>query len=187
MQKYHENVPNDRNVFRFNSNSSHVIDAYGQNMLNGELSRNFCTSNNKSGNNHLNRLSKKSNASNDSKRSSSYSLLDALTNAVTSNSCSGAVYPVNDPDDTRRLSENEVFVVSQESSKHQQQPRQQYQEPSTSTQRLTSPLIGATTYRNYNRQHQFPSVNYKNSYLLWIGTPVAARYTLVDGYAPQTI
>lgn len=151
----------------------------------GDLSATYHISNNNNNSNesrqsHSNNKNGCDNRNNNDDRrtnaSSSYSLLDAITNAVTTGNCSGTIYPVNEPNEANYTSDDKLFVAS-----HQhQQPQQQYS--SMSQDKLTTPLINSTirhhsggNHNNHNRDHQFPSVNYKNSYLLWIGTPVAAR------------
>lgn len=113
-------------------------------------------------------------------RSGSYSILNAITNAVTTGNCTNTIYPKRiehggggdidqitiDPDQLSSDSQQiHNLKNAQSSSAHLNHSNgQQYQQ-----------------YNHYDidndRPHQFPSANYKHSYLLWIGTPVAARYT----------
>lgn len=201
MREYPVTVPN---VFRINSNTSNVfeIDHY-QNMLknstndlqdhcyrpqypnhhnnhlmkNGDLSNKFRAPNNNG--THPNQTNKSNGKGNNMNAdgengnrttTSSYSLLDAITNVVTTGNCSGTIYPLNDSDDTNYFNDDKLLVAAP----YQQQ--QQPQQDPLSLRKLTSPLINPAIQLNHNRPHHFPSVNYKNSYLLWIGTPVAARY-----------
>lgn len=134
-------------------------------------------SNNESHQSHSNTKNSSENRNNDDRRanaSSAYSLLDAITNVVTTGNCSGTIYPVNEPNEANYTSDDKLFVATHQ---HQQQQQQQY--ASMAQDKLTTPLINSTIRHhsagNHSRDHQFPSVNYKNSYLLWIGTPVAAR------------
>lgn len=114
-------------------------------------------------------------ASNATNPNGPYSIFDALTNAVTTGHCANTIYPTNEQSDTAdfdqiNLSPDPLTVTS------------------TSIHNLKNPPsshinneCGQFQHYNYhhfnnNRTHQFPSTNYKHSYLLWIGTPVAARY-----------
>lgn len=115
-----------------------------------------------------------------SNRNGSYSILNAITNAVQSGNCANTIYPINkcsgvddidqitsDPEqfsDTKmaQSSSTSAAYISNASNEHQQE------------------------YQTYDidsdRPHQYPSASYKHSYLLWIGTPVAARYIII--YCP---
>lgn len=111
-----------------------------------------------------------------------YSLFDAITNAMSTGNCNGTVYPLNDPDEINYLNDDKLFVTA--SSANPQPIHQTHYDPDLSMpslKNLTTPLINSTMQQSNgnnssnNWSHQYPSVNYKNSYLLWIGTPVAAR------------
>lgn len=146
------------------SKSYHISSNHNINNNNNECHQS--DSNNKRGcNDSRNNEDRRANAS------SAYSLLDAITNVVTTGNCSGTIYPVNEPNEANCTSDDKLFLAS-----HQQH---QHQRSSMVQEKLTTPLINSTVRHhsaaNHNRDHQFPSVNYKNSYLLWIGTPVAAR------------
>lgn len=196
MREYPVTVPN---VFRINANdvdkfpktlkvsANGLVSPFHQpqsythqrsTTVNGsDLSTAYHISNGNGNDTHQSHLNNKSDAdhrNNDDRRtnaSSTYSLLDAITNVVTTGNCSGTIYPANEPNDTEYASDDKLYVASH------RQPSQQYS--SMSHDKLTTPLINSTIRHhnaaNHNRDHQFPSVNYKNSYLLWIGTPVAAR------------
>lgn len=199
-------------------------------MLNGDLSNNYCVSNNNGTHqNHLNGINyKKSNGirnrnvnnesvivddiidinnvsstpapitttstANRSSNVGSYSLFDAITNAMTTGNCNGTIYPLNDPDEINYINEDKLSQYRQQDSgqilrshqPHQHQiHRNQYDATNlsqASLKNLKTPLINSTmeqsngnSNNSNNWSHQYPSVNYKNSYLLWIGTPVAAR------------
>lgn len=108
-------------------------------------------------------------------RNGSYSILNAITNAVQSGNCANTIYPINkcngvddinqitiDPD---QLSETKNTQSSSTSAAHNLNPSNGHQQE-----------YQAHDIDN-DRPHQYPSASYKHSYLLWIGTPVAARYT----------
>lgn len=111
----------------------------------------------------------------------SYSIFDAITNAVASGHCANTIYPANERSDTAdfdqiNLSPDPLTANATATAA-----------TSTSIHNLKNPPsshinneCGQFQHYNYhhfnNRTHQFPSANYKHSYLLWIGTPVAARY-----------
>lgn len=105
----------------------------------------------------------------------SYSIFDAITNAVTTGHCTNSVYPANERNendfDQINLSHSDPVAASTTSSHGQK----------NGTSHLNNDC-GQFQHYNYHfntaRTHQFPSANYKHSYLLWIGTPVAARYYL---------
>lgn len=93
----------------------------------------------------------------------SYSIFDAISNAVTSGNCTNAIYPAsnrNDGDLDQINLSPDPNSMHKNASSHINNECGQYQQYS---------------YHLNTRTHQFPSVNYKHSYLLWIGTPVAAR------------
>lgn len=104
----------------------------------------------------------------------SYSIFDAITNAVTTGHCVNSVYPVNERNendfDQINLSNPDPLTAAASTSIHSQK---------NATAHLNNEC-GQFQHYNYHfnaaRTHQFPSANYKHSYLLWIGTPVAARY-----------
>lgn len=99
----------------------------------------------------------------------SYSIFDAITGH-----CTNSVYPANERNendfDQINLSHSDPVAASTTSSHGQK----------NGTSHLNNDC-GQFQHYNYHfntaaRTHQFPSANYKHSYLLWIGTPVAARY-----------
>lgn len=170
-------------VSPFHQPTSHQTYSQHQHaMANGDnLSKTYHISNNNNNESHQCHSNNKSGCdsrTNDDchTNASSYSLLDAITNVVTTGNCSGTIYPVNEPNEANYARDDELFVASHKQHRPHQ-PHQQY--TSMSQEKLTTPLINSTIRHhnagNHNRDHQFPSVNYKNSYLLWIGTPVAAR------------
>lgn len=108
-------------------------------------------------------------------RNGSYSILNAITNAVTTGNCTNTIYPANkrnDPDFDQITLDPDQFTDSTQI--HNLKNAQ------SSNARLNHSNGQYPQYNHYDididRPHQFPSVNYKHSYLLWIGTPVAARY-----------
>lgn len=114
-----------------------------------------------------------------SRSNGSYTILDAITNAVAAGNCANSVYPLTDSNSVNDFDRN--HFDTDELSRRQ----------ATAATAATTTLCGnrRNGFRhepdapfqpyNYgienNRAHQYPSLNYKHSYLLWIGTPVAAR------------
>lgn len=109
-----------------------------------------------------------------SNTSGSYSIFDAITNAVTSGHCANTIYPANKRNDTAdfdqiNLSPDPMTANANTAS-------------AAAADATTPASIECGQFQHYNYHfnnrtlHQFPSANYKHSYLLWIGTPVAARY-----------
>lgn len=125
----------------------------------------------------------------------SYSILDAITNAVTTGNCSSTVYPLNEDDDDDGDGLNDTADISTNANtsnrRHYLTDDKLYSTDVTRchADQLQSIQMNPPSHLNNsdeqfqrynysfsnNRPHQFPSVNYKHSYLLWIGTPVAAR------------
>lgn len=85
-------------------------------------------------------------------QSNCYSLFGAITNAVTGATCGAAVHPSADTSkrDRRNGSTDENRFGTRKS----------------------------LTQSNSNGSYAYGNENYKNSYLLWIITPVAARYVI---------
>lgn len=112
----------------------------------------------------------------------SYSIFDAITNAVTTGHCaSGSVYPANKRNDAN------ANAVDFDQINHSPDPVNTTTSIHNLKNAKTSHInneCGQFQQYNYhfnnNRPHQFPSANYKHSYLLWIGTPVAARYSTLS-------
>lgn len=98
----------------------------------------------------------------------SYSIFDAITNAVTTGHCTSTIYPSNDQNDAD-FDQINMDPQSTSTSIHNLK----------NTTKHMNNECGQFQHYNYQfnttRTHQFPSANYKHSYLLWIGTPVAAR------------
>lgn len=119
-----------------------------------------------------------------SRSNGSYTILDAITNAVAAGNCANTVYPLTDSNSVNDFDRNN-FDTDELSR------RQAAAAAATASQATTETLCGNqrngfrhesdAPFQQYNygiennRAHHFPSLNYKHSYLLWIGTPVAAR------------
>lgn len=107
--------------------------------------------------------------------SGSFSILDALTNAVTTGNRTSAIYPLNECNNV-----NEFDQINLDADQLSSATTNIHNKKNAQSNAHNS--IGQFKHYNYNfgnnRPHQFPSTNYKHSYLLWIGTPVAARYTI---------
>lgn len=115
-----------------------------------------------------------------SRSNGSYTILDAITNAVAAGNCANAVYPLADSSSINDFDRNN-FDADELSQQHQTTATAP---PSTIYSNQKNGGFRHETNAQYhqykygienNRPHQFPSLNYKHSYLLWIGTPVAAR------------
>lgn len=104
-----------------------------------------------------------------------YSIFDAITNAVTTGHCTSTVYPTNTASNRNDADFDQVNLGPTDPMAN-----------ATSIHNLKNASshmnndCGQFQHYHFNntRTHQFPSANYKHSYLLWIGTPVAARYLL---------
>lgn len=121
-----------------------------------------------------------------SRSSASYTILDAITNAVAAGNCANSVYPLPDTNnmndfdrnnfDTDELSERQTTTTAagaaatttNTTSMYGNQKNGLHHEPDAPFQQYNYGIENS-------RSHQYPSLNYKHSYLLWIGTPVAAR------------
>lgn len=107
-------------------------------------------------------------------RNGSYSILNAITNAVQSGNCTNTIYPINECNDVDDIDQittepEQLSDIKNAQSSSTSAHQQEYQ-----------------TYDiDSDRPHQYPSANYKHSYLLWIGTPVAARYIIILPYLLQ--
>lgn len=116
-------------------------------------------------------------------RNGSYSILNAITNAVQSGNCANTIYPINKC--------NGVDDINQITSDPDQlSDTKNAQSSSTSAAHNANTSNGhQQEYQTYDidsdRPHPYPSASYKHSYLLWIGTPVAARYTCFFSLAIQ--
>lgn len=184
----------------------------GYRVLNSTLCGNSATNYNRSNKNAIKRGNNNKNSdrfhdetANGSRATTSaghgsYSLLDAITNAVTTANCSSTVYPLNEDEDDAAIDNADASKNASSSNRRHYltddklfasnvsrcQAADQLQSIATPNhfQNITPSHISSSDeqFQRYgysvgnNRAHQFPSVNYKNSYLLWIGTPVAARY-----------
>lgn len=108
----------------------------------------------------------------------SYSIFDTITNAVTGH-CASTVYP------TTATASSAATNNRNDAEFDQINLGPDPMATSTSIHNLKNASshmnneCGQFQHYNYHfnstRTHQFPSANYKHSYLLWIGTPVAAR------------
>lgn len=177
-------------TFQHHTNAnSHINNNINKHLLlNGDLANNYrgqtCHSNNSNHNSNINNCGNQphhynvknpsSNGKNQkiciddenlNRQSStinqSISILDAITNAVTSGNCSGSIHPLNDDLTAPTTAATPATTA-------------------TVDEKLPGPSTVLTNheqqsfYPNYN-SYEFQSVNYKTSYFLWIGTPVAAR------------
>lgn len=123
---------------------------------------------------------------NKSHSSASYTILDAITNAVAAGNCANSVYPLPDSNNMNDFDRNNF-----DTDELTQRPTAAQTTTATAAANNTTPMYSNqkngfrhepdTPFQQYNygiennRSHQYPSLNYKHSYLLWIGTPVAAR------------
>lgn len=144
--------------------------------------RDYCGSNRKSLISNGDETSANKRQNGDKNRTNgSYTILDAITNAVAAGNCANTVYPLTDSNSINDFDRNNFDT--DELSRRQTSATSA---PATSTTLCGNQRNGFrhepdAPFHHYNygiennRAHQFPSLNYKHSYLLWIGTPVAAR------------
>lgn len=168
-----QNFTNINNIRNNNCNRSHKIGAVKSSSNDKNVDR-FNDARDGDGSVDMNRQTNPN---------GSYSIFDAITNAVTTGHCASAVYPAHERNDATAAT-----VVDFDQINHSPDPLA----TSTSIHNLKNGATAAAAsshinsecgpFQHYNyhfgnsRPHQFPSTNYKHSYLLWIGTPVAARY-----------
>lgn len=157
LQKGHlPNFSNINNIHNNNCNRSHKIAVNSSNDKNVELFSERDTGGNNTDGNRGN---------------ASYSIFDAITNAVTTGNCTNIVHPKNKRNDADfdQINLSPDTLSTSTTSIHDLKNASSH----------VNDEFGQFQHHNHQfngtRPHQFPSANYKHSYLLWIGTPVAAR------------
>ncbi|XP_055305353.1 uncharacterized protein LOC129570024 isoform X2 [Sitodiplosis mosellana] len=156
-----QNFTNINNIHNNNCNRSHKIAVKSGSFHSGGNDKNVELRGETSDGNRMT-----------SAGNTSYSIFDAITNAVTTGHCASTVYPTtnnrNDADfDQINLGPDPLTTSTsihnlKNASSHMNNDCGQFQH----------------YHFNNTRTHQFPSANYKHSYLLWIGTPVAASFAV---------
>lgn len=167
-----QNYSNINNIHNNNCNRSHKIAVKGGNDKNAELF-----------NERVDGESGEANRTNNT--NASYSIFDAITNAVATGHCANTVYPKT----TKERSDADFDQIQSPDSLDTSSTNHNLKSAGPSHLNNECGQFQHYNYHFSNRTtaHQFPSANYKHSYLLWIGTPVAARYSTIQNEHNFTI